>query len=154
MFPLLVAFAVAVVPIEGVSIQARKLVLRLGGGVTKTVPAKKAAVEALLSPDRRVVAVVRGTYDVNGRVAKEELEVISVRGGEISVKRVDTEMPFVRDVAFLDEKRLAADVGGAHFAGTLILVDPETGAVKERFSVVAGTAQPEWVTAYERLRSR
>jgi hypothetical protein len=153
MIQLLVALAVgiALVPVEDASIEARKLVLR-AGGVTRTVPSKRDAIEALLSPNRHVVAVVRGTHD-GGRVAKQELEVVSVRGDDIVVKHVDTRMPFVRDVVFLDDRRLVADVGGLHFAGVLILVDPQTGSVKERFSVAAGGARPEWAATYERLRS-
>jgi hypothetical protein len=151
MIQLLVALAVgiALVPIEDASIKSRKLVLR-AGGVTRTVPSKRDAIEAFLSPDHHVVAVVRGAH---GRFATQELEVVSVRGDHIVVKHVDIQMPFVRDVLFLDDRRLVADVGGRHFAGVLILVDPQTGSVKERFSVAEGGARPEWAATYERLRS-
>lgn len=129
-----------------------KVVLEVAPGLGMNVESKRGdAIQVLLSPNRRYVAVVRGSH-LDGRFAKTELEVLHDRDGLV-VKRVDIDMPFVRDVAFLDDKRLVADVGGAHFAGVLILVDPATGAIKERFSVAAATAQPEWVKAYERLCS-
>lgn len=150
------AGAVAGEPVRSATVEGKGghgvVVLRTDGGVTRRVATKGDAIEATLSPDRRVVAVIRGE-SIGGRWHRTTLELVTLHKGAVQTKRVDIEMPFIRDHAFLDDDRLVVDAGGMHFAGTLLLVDPHTGEVRERFSVVEGRGQPEWAAAFERLRS-
>jgi len=150
------AAAVAGDPVRSATVEGKGghgvVVLRSDGGVTRRVAAKGDAMQAILSPDRRVVAVVRGA-PVDGRWARTALELVTLRDGAVHTQRVEIDQPFIRDLAFLDDARLVVDAGGMHFAGTLLLVDARSGAVRERFSVVEGRGQPEWAAAFERLRS-